>query len=135
MSLEALRLAERAVQAPPEGFTAFQFPAPTGGGCTTKGLERVNKEIKGRTRVVTLITTEASCLGVVTGVALEISEESDPERPYLNVEPAKNSFHRNQRIENLLTNTYVASTSPSFCGSWLRYNRTSSILAREFTCR
>lgn len=52
---------------------------------TTNALERVNKEIKRRTRVATLFPSEASCERLVTAVAMEISEEWVTGRTYLSM--------------------------------------------------
>ncbi|TAH47058.1 MAG: hypothetical protein EYC71_02215 [Gammaproteobacteria bacterium] len=52
---------------------------------TTNALERVNKEIKRRTRVATLFPNEASCERLVTAVAMEISEEWVTGRIYLDM--------------------------------------------------
>lgn len=48
-------------------------------------MERVNKEIKRRTRVATLFPSEASCERLVTAIAMEISEEWTTGRTYLNM--------------------------------------------------
>jgi transposase-like protein len=48
-------------------------------------LERLNKEIKRRTRVATLFPNEASCLRLVSAVAMEISEEWLTGRTYLTI--------------------------------------------------
>jgi transposase-like protein len=50
---------------------------------TTNGLERVNKEVKRRTRVATLFPSEASCLRLVTAVLMEISDEWEAGKAYL----------------------------------------------------
>lgn len=50
---------------------------------TTNMLERVNKEIKRRTRVATLFPNEASLLRLVSAVLAEISEEWECGRVYL----------------------------------------------------
>ena len=42
---------------------------------TTNGLERVNKEVKRRTRVATLFPNEQSLLRLVSALLMEISEE------------------------------------------------------------
>jgi transposase-like protein len=42
---------------------------------TTNLLERVNEEIKRRTRVARLFPNEASCLRLVTAVLMEIAED------------------------------------------------------------
>ena len=53
---------------------------------TTNVLERVNREIKRRTRVSTLFPNEASCLRLVTAVVMEISEEWETGRIYLTID-------------------------------------------------
>jgi len=50
---------------------------------TTNGLERVNKEVKRRTRVATLFPSEASCLRLVAAVLMEISDEWEAGKAYL----------------------------------------------------
>jgi transposase-like protein len=42
---------------------------------TTNGFERVNRELKRRTRVVGIFPHPAACLRLVTAVAIEISDE------------------------------------------------------------
>jgi transposase-like protein len=56
---------------------------------TTNGLERVNKEIRRRTRVASLFPSEASCLRLVSAVLMESSEEWEAGRAYLTF-PEKN---------------------------------------------
>ncbi len=60
----------------PEGLIVFGFPpGPWRLRRTTTGLERVNQEIRRRTRVARLFPNEGSCLRLVTAVAMEISAE------------------------------------------------------------
>jgi putative transposase len=54
---------------------------------TTNMLERLNREIKRRTRVATLFPNEASLLRLVTGVLMELSEEWETSKRYLTMEP------------------------------------------------
>jgi transposase-like protein len=53
---------------------------------TTNMLERINKEIKRRTRVATLFPNEQSALRLVTAVLIEISEDWETNRTYLTME-------------------------------------------------
>lgn len=53
---------------------------------TTNGLERVSQELKRRTRVVRIFPNRAACLRLVTALAVEISEEWESGRRYLNME-------------------------------------------------
>ena len=70
----------------PEGFTVFQFPAEHWRRLrTTNVLERVNKEIRRRTRVATLFPNEASCLRLVSAVLMEISDDWQTDKVYLNM--------------------------------------------------
>jgi putative transposase len=59
-----------------EGFTVFAFPLEHRRSLrTTNSLERVNKEIRRRTRVVGVFPNEASCLRLISALLMEISEE------------------------------------------------------------
>jgi putative transposase len=68
----------------PEGLIVFAFPEAHWRLIrTTNGLERLNQEIRRRTRVARLFPNEASCLRLVTAVVMEISEEWETGRAYL----------------------------------------------------
>jgi transposase-like protein len=68
----------------PEGLTVFAFPeAHRRLLRTTNGLERVNQEIRRRTRVVRIFPNEAACVRLVSAIAMEISEEWEAGRAYL----------------------------------------------------
>jgi transposase-like protein len=72
----------------PEGLMVFAFPeAHRRLLRTTNGLERLNQEIRRRTRVARLFSNEASCLRLVTAVVMEISEEWETGKTYLRIEP------------------------------------------------
>jgi hypothetical protein len=59
-----------------EGFAVFDFPLEHRRSIrTTNSLERINKEIRRRTKVVVVFQTEASCLRLVSAILMEISEE------------------------------------------------------------
>jgi transposase-like protein len=71
----------------PEALTVFAFPAAHRKRLrTNNGLERLNREIKRRTRVATLFPNEASLLRLVSAVLSEISDDWETERSYLNME-------------------------------------------------
>ncbi len=83
----APRLANWAENALPEGFSVFDLPDHHRKRLrTTNVLERVNKEIKRRTRVATLFPNEASCLRLVTAVVMEISDDWETGRIYLTMD-------------------------------------------------
>jgi transposase-like protein len=76
----------------PEGLTVFDFPVEHRRRLRTiNGLERLNREIKRRTRVATLFPNEASLLRLATAVLMEVDEEWQTEKRYLpktNPQPA-----------------------------------------------
>ena len=68
----------------PEGLTVFAFPAAHRRRLrTTNGVERLNKEIRRRTRVVSIFPNEASCLRLVSAILMEISEDWETSTIYL----------------------------------------------------
>lgn len=68
----------------PEGLTVFAFPAAHRRLVrTTNGVERLNKEIRRRTRVVSIFPNEASCLRLVSAILMEISEDWETGKTYL----------------------------------------------------
>jgi transposase-like protein len=72
----------------PEGLAVFALPASHRRRLRTINmLERLNKELKRRTRVATLFPNEASALRLVSAVAIEISDEWETNRKYLTMEP------------------------------------------------
>jgi putative transposase len=71
----------------PEALTVLGYPPPHRRKLrTTNGLERLNQEIKRRTRVATLFPNEASLLRLVSAVLSEISDEWETQRNYLTME-------------------------------------------------
>ena len=59
-----------------DGFTVFNFPAAHRVRLrTTNGLERVNREIKRRTRVASIFPNTASCLRLVSALLAETDED------------------------------------------------------------
>jgi len=82
----APRLADWLEDNLPEGLTVFAVPAAHRKRLrTTNGLERLNKEIKRRTRVATLFPNEASLLRLASAVLSEISDEWETGKIYLNL--------------------------------------------------
>ncbi len=71
----------------PDGLTVFTLPAAHRRRLRTSNLlERLNKEIKRRTRVAALFPNEAALLRLVSAVLIEISEEWETEKIYLTTE-------------------------------------------------
>jgi len=59
-----------------EGFTVFDFPLEHRRSIrTTNSLERINKEIRHRTKVIGVFPNENSCLRLISARLMEISEE------------------------------------------------------------
>src|SRR3954465_2320992 len=72
----------------PEGLSVFALPAAHRRRLRTINmLERLNKELKRRTRVAGLFPNEASALRLASAVAMEISDEWETNRKYLTMEP------------------------------------------------
>jgi putative transposase len=82
----APRLSEWMEENISEGFTVFGFPQEHWKKLRTSNLaERVNKEIKRRTKVVGIFPNCSSCLRLVTALLIEMDEEWVQGRGYLNV--------------------------------------------------
>ncbi len=80
----AKKLAAWLEQNVPEGLTVFAFPAEHRRRLrTNNGLERLNREIKRRTRVASIFPNEASLLRLATAVLLETDDEWQTEKRYL----------------------------------------------------
>ena len=71
----------------PEGLTVFTFPTAHQRRIrTTNGLERLNREIRRRTRVVSIFPNEKSALRLISAMLLEISDEWEGGKLYLSFE-------------------------------------------------
>jgi len=68
----------------PEGLTVFALPE-----CrrkklrTSNGIERLNREIKKRTKVVSIFPNDAALERLATGILIEISEEWETGNIYI----------------------------------------------------
>jgi len=82
------KLAKWAEEALPQGFTVFSLPpAHRQRLRTTNLVERLNEEVRRRTRVARLFPNEASCLRLVTAIAMEIAEDwQTADKRYLTLE-------------------------------------------------
>ena len=85
---DAPKLAVWAEENLPEGFAVFNDP-PTHRTRlrTTNSLERINRELKRRTRVASIFPNSASCLRLVSAVLAECDEEWMSGKIYLNLNP------------------------------------------------
>lgn len=73
----------------PEGLTVLAFPAPFRKLLrTTNGLERLHRELRRRTRVVSIFPNPAACLRLVSALLAEMSEEWLSNKIYLHWEHA-----------------------------------------------
>ncbi|MFN7433984.1 MAG: transposase, partial [Betaproteobacteria bacterium] len=72
----------------PDGFAVFDDPpAHRVRLRTTNGLERINRELKRRTRVASMFPNTASCLRLVSALLTEFDEEWTSGRIYLTMKP------------------------------------------------
>jgi putative transposase len=69
---------------------------------TTNGLERLNQEIKRRTRVVRIFPNRESCLRLVTALAVEQSEEWVTGRRYLDMGELNEHHREKPRAEEVV---------------------------------
>lgn len=73
---EAPKLAQWAETNLPEGFAVFDYPpAHRTRLRTTNGLERINRELKRRTRVASIFPNSTSCLRLVSALLAECDED------------------------------------------------------------
>lgn len=80
------KVAEHLEEHVEECLACLAFPEPHRRRIrTTNGLERLNQEIKRRTRVVRIFPNGESCLRLVTALAVEQSEEWVTGRRYLDM--------------------------------------------------
>lgn len=81
---EAKKLAAWLEENVPEGLTVFDFPAEHRRRLrTNNGLERLNREVKRRTRVASIFPNEDSLLRLATAVLLETDDNWQTEKRYL----------------------------------------------------
>ncbi len=71
----------------PEGLTVFSLPKERQRKLrTSNSIERLNREIKRRTQVVSIFPNESSLERLATGLLIEISEEWESGRRYMKME-------------------------------------------------
>lgn len=87
---KAPKLAQWAQENIPQGLTVFQLPQSHRVRLrTTNGLERLNREIKRRTRVASIFPNEASLLRLASALLVEIDEEWQTGKIYLSMKSEK----------------------------------------------
>lgn len=80
-----------------EGLTIFQFPKEHWKKLrTSNGMERLNREIKRRTRVAVIFPNKESALRLVTGVLIEIHEDWITGKQYLDMNCLMDRFARDE---------------------------------------
>ena len=80
----ASRLADWLEKNIPEGLTVFAFPTAHQRRLrTTNGLERLNREIARRTKVVGIFPNEAACLRLTSAILVEFDEQWQTDKLYL----------------------------------------------------
>ncbi len=85
---EVPKLAQWAEENLPMGFTVFDLPpAHRVRLRTTNGLERINRELKRRTRVASIFPNTAACLRLVSALLAECDEEWMNGKIYLTLNP------------------------------------------------
>ncbi len=90
---EASALARWMEENLPEGLTVFAFPEAHRRKIRTVNLlERVNQEVRRRTRVVRIFPNEASCLRLVSAILMEIDENWQVGRKYLSFNEEERAF-------------------------------------------
>jgi transposase-like protein len=83
---EAPKLAQWAEENLPMGFAVFDFPEGHRTRLrTTNSLERINREIKRRTRVASIFPNTPSCLRLVSALLAECDEEWMSGKVYINL--------------------------------------------------
>jgi putative transposase len=85
----ATKLADWLERSIPEGLAVFAFPAAHQRRLrTSNSLERLNRELDRRTKVVSIFPNEAACLRLVSAVLIELDEAWQSDRIYLAFESA-----------------------------------------------
>jgi putative transposase len=80
-----------------EGLTVYQFPKEHWKKLrTSNGMERLNREIKRRTKVAVIFPNKESALRLVTGVLIEIHEDWITGKQYLDMSYLIDRFTKNE---------------------------------------
>ena len=94
------KLSEKLEEEIEETLTCFHFPLSHRRRIrTTNSLERLNEEIRRRTKVIRIFPNEASCLRLVCALAIEKSEEWITGRRYLNMDELYEGENETIKVE------------------------------------
>lgn len=86
--IKAPKLADWIQNNVPEGLSIFSLPSAHQRRLrTSNSAERLNQELKRRTRVVRVFPNEASLLRLVTALLMEKSDQWESDKIYLNMQP------------------------------------------------
>jgi transposase-like protein len=97
-----LDLADWLEENAPETLSVFSFPeAHRIRIKSTNGLERLNEEIRRRTRVIRIFPNRESCLRMIAALCLEKDEEWTTGKIYLNMERLSKNNINEKTIENI----------------------------------
>ena len=97
------KVAERIEEHIEECLTCLAFPESHRRRIrTTNGLERLNQEIKRRTRVVRIFPNREACLRLVTALCVEQSEEWVTGRCYLDMRELEERPHEVQEAKEVM---------------------------------
>ncbi|NCQ11956.1 MAG: IS256 family transposase [Bacteroidetes bacterium] len=97
-----LELADWLEENAPETLSVFSFPE--GHRCrikSTNSLERLNEEIRRRTRVIRIFPHRQSCVRMITSLCLEKDEEWTTGKQYLNMELLSKNNIDEKTIKNI----------------------------------
>ena len=86
-SKTASKLSEWMAENIPDGFAVFELKKPFRSKMrSTNMIERLNREIKRRTRVCSLFPNEESLLRLVSAILMETSEEWESGKKYISLD-------------------------------------------------
>ena len=120
----------------PDGFAAFDLPHGQRVRLrTTNGLERINREIKRRTRVASIFPNAASCLRLVSDLLAECDEDRMTGKTYLNLKDR--SHHPNGIAREYLQkrNCTIKSAKGARAQRSSKYGRTGALLIFDYPSR
>jgi len=95
-------VAERLKEAQDDVLCCFHFPAPHRRRIrTNNSLERLNQEIRRRTRVVRIFPNREAALRLITALCVELPEEWETGRRYLDMRFLKEASEEELRVARM----------------------------------